>query len=77
MAAIRKAEQLIATDEIIVELQQNVVNTTHVQLKNGTITATHYVIELNKQVKAQLNLEAHKLQLIFCKYQYNIALGNL
>ena len=77
MAAIRKAEQLITTDEIIVGLQQNVVNTTHVQLKNGTITATHYVIELNKQVKAQLNLEAHKLQLIFSKYQYNIALGNL
>ena len=77
MAAIRKAEQLITTDEIIVGLQQNVVNTAHVQLKNGTITAAHYVIELNKQVKAQLNLEAHKLQLIFSKYQYNIALGNL
>ncbi|MFA5419341.1 MAG: TolC family protein [Bacteroidales bacterium] len=77
MAAIRKAEQLISTDETIVNLQQNVVNTANVQLKNGSITTTNYVIEINKQVKAQLNLEVHKLQLIYSKYQYNITLGNL
>lgn len=77
MAAIRKAEQLISTDETIVSLQQNVVNTANVQLKNGSLTTTNYVIELNKQVKAQLNLEVHKLQLVYSKYQYNITLGNL
>jgi outer membrane protein TolC len=77
MAAIRKAEQLITSDQTIVELQGNVVSTANVQLRNGNITTTNYIIELNKQVKAQLNLEVHKLQLIYSKYQYNITLGNL
>lgn len=77
MAAIRKAEQLITSDQTIVELQGNVVSTADVQLRNGNITTTNYIIELNKQVKAQLNLEVHKLQLIYSKYQYNITLGNL
>ncbi len=77
MAAIRKAEQLIESDSTIVELQQNVVQTADVQLRNGNITTTNYIIELNKQVKALLNLEVHKLQLIYSKYQYNITLGNL
>lgn len=77
ISAIRKAEQLISSDQIIVDLQQNVVSTANVQLRNGSITTTNYIIEINKQVKAQLSMEAHKLQLIYSKYQYNIALGNL
>lgn len=77
ISAIRKAEQLITSDQTIVELQGNVVSTANVQLRNGNITTTNYIIELNKQVKAQLNLEVHKLQLIYSKYQYNITLGNL
>ncbi len=77
LADIRKSEQLIATDSTIVALQENVVNSANVQLRNGAITTTSYLIELNKQVKARLNMEVHKLQLIYSKYQYNIALGNI
>jgi len=32
---------------------------------------------LNKLVNARLNLEAHKLQLVYAKYQYLTAIGNL
>jgi outer membrane protein TolC len=77
LSDIRKYEKIIGSDETIVGLQQNVVNTADKQLKNGTITSTGYLIEVNKLVKANLNLEAHKLQLIYARYQYLAAIGNL
>lgn len=77
LAGIQKFEKLIKTDKEILQLQKNVVEATGNKLKNGTITATSYLIELNKEVKAQLTMQAHKLQLLFAKYQYLTAIGNL
>jgi outer membrane protein TolC len=74
---ITKYRKIIRSDETIVELQQNVVKTADRQLKNGAITSTNYLIEVNKLVKANLNLEAHKLQLIYSKYKYLTSIGNL
>ncbi len=74
---ISKFEKLLGTDDEILELQRNVVKTALVQFNNGTITSTTYLIELNKLAKAKLNAEAHKLQLIFAKYQYITAIGDL
>ncbi len=74
---IKKYEKIIGTDKTIVELQKNVVNTSENKLKDGTITSTTYLIEVNKLVKANLNLEAHKLQLVFAKYQYLTVIGKL
>ena len=76
-AGIQKFEKLLTTDREILDLQKSVVETANHKLKNGTITPTNYLIELNKQIRAQLNMEAHKLQLIFAKYQYVTAIGNL
>jgi len=77
IADIEKYEKIIGRDEDIVQLQNNVVKTVDHQLKNGTITSTTYLIELNKMLEARLNLEAHKLQLIYAKYQYLTSIGNL
>ncbi len=77
LAGIQKFEKLIKTDKEILQLQRNVVDAAGNKLKNGTITATSYLIELNKDVKAQLTMQAHKLQLLFAKYQYLTAIGNL
>lgn len=76
-ANITKYEKLIQTDKTIVKLQKNVQETSDAQMKNGTITSTTYLIELNKLVNARLNLEAHKIQLVYAKYQYLAAIGNL
>lgn len=77
IAGIEKYEKIIGSDEQIVSLQKNVVNTAESQFKNGTLTSTNYLLEVNKLVKAKLDLEAHKLQLIFAKLQYKTAIGNL
>ena len=74
---ISKYEKLIKSDIIIVDLQDEIVATALNQFNNGTITSTTYLIELNKLSQAQLGLEAHKLQLIFAKYQYLSAIGEL
>lgn len=74
---ISKFDKLLKTDQTILELQNDIVKTALSQFNNGTITSTTYLIELNKLANAKLNLEAHKLQLVFAKYQYLTAIGNL
>lgn len=77
LTAMEKFQQLISTDQQIVDLQDRVVATSQNKLKNGTITPTDYLIQLNKKIKAMLTLDAHQLQLLFTKYQYLTAIGNL
>lgn len=77
IADINKYEKMIETDGLIVELQQNIVNTANNQFKNGTLTSTNYLVEVNKLLRSKLNFEAHKLQLIFAKFQYMTAIGNI
>ena len=74
---INKYYKLIESDKVIVRLQENVVKTANNQMDNGTITATNYLIEVNKKAKAHLNLEAHKLQLVYSKLLYLTAIGKI
>ena len=77
LAAIEKYQKLVNTDQQIVNLQDQVVTTSQTKLKNGTITPADYLIQLNKKIKAMLTMDAHHLQLLFTKYQYLTAIGNL
>jgi CRISPR/Cas system-associated exonuclease Cas4 (RecB family) len=74
---VNKYQKLIEIDKEIVSLQENVVRTASSQMDNGTITATNYLIEVNKKTKAELSLEAHKLQLVYSKLLYLTALGKI
>lgn len=74
---VHKYERMIVSDKEIVDLQTEVVKTVLDQFSNGAITSTTYLIELNKLATSKLNLEANKVQLIFAKYQYLSATGQL
>lgn len=74
---IEKFKKLVQSDKEIVTLQNNVMKTALNKFKNGTLTTTDYLIELNKKIKAELNLQAHKTQLLFSKYQYLITMGSI
>ncbi len=76
-AEIQKFEKLLKSDREILRLQENVVTTASHRLKNGSITPSNYLIELNKQMRSRLNNEAHRLQFIFAKYRYLTSIGNL
>ncbi len=77
LAAIEKYQKLVTTDQQIVDLQNQVVTTAQSKLRNGTLTPADYLIQLNKKIKALLTMDAHHLQLLFTKYQYLTAIGNL
>ncbi len=72
---INKYNKLIEADEKIVKLQENVLKTAASRMDNGTITTGNYLIEVNKKLRSDLNLEAHKLQLIYSKILYLTSIG--
>ncbi|MBN2890950.1 MAG: TolC family protein [Bacteroidales bacterium] len=71
LAQINSLEQSIDKDKQIIILQENILKTYNSQLKNGIITSSEYVIEVNKLSQAQLTLELHKIQVEQLKYEYN------
>ncbi|MDA3905777.1 MAG: TolC family protein [Bacteroidales bacterium] len=74
---IEKQKALVDTDPEIIALRENVVKTAEAQFKNGTITSTDYVVELQKLNQAKLNFELHQIGLINSQLAYIETLGKL
>lgn len=74
---ILRYEQIIIKDRQILELRSKVVKEYASRLKNGTITATEYLSELNAESEAKLNINIHKIQLVQSKYKYLATIGQL
>jgi len=62
--------------EVLV-LQEEISENAAVKLANGTITATEYITELNKESVARINLATHRLRLIQSIANYLNIQGNL
>lgn len=75
-AEMDKFLQLINTDNDIINLKENVKNTTKNQLEYGTATSNDYITAVNAQNQAQQNLALHKIQLLMAQYNYKTTLGN-
>ena len=73
---ISKYQTYIASDEEIISLREKIVETAEAQLKNGVITASAYITELTNLYEAKNNLNAHKIQLLMAKTNYNTTQGN-
>jgi len=76
IADIAKYENLIKSDNDIINLREKVVKTAESQVENGTITATEYITELNNLSQAKVNLQSHKIELIKTKMDYLTLKGN-
>jgi len=75
-----KIEQYSATlemDQQVLELQQKISLQAAVQLDNGTMTATDYVTELNKENLARITLATHQVLLMQSMANYLTLQGNL
>ncbi len=70
LADIEKMQRLIENDKKITELQEKIKTGVEAQLKNGIITATEYLTEVNKVTQAKLNRKIHELQLLQLKLDY-------
>lgn len=62
-----KYKEQLKQDEAIVALQQDIINRADAQLKNGVMTATDYLTQINLLTQARLTQKTHELQLSHAK----------
>ena len=77
LANISKYRTLMNQDNRIIELRKQVESQSASQLRNGTITPSNYLEDLNQVYQAQLSHEQHRLQWIYAIVQYKTQTGTL
>ncbi|HDS07314.1 MAG TPA: TolC family protein, partial [Bacteroides sp.] len=76
-ARIAQYRETLALDEQVLALQKEIADRAATRLENGTLTATDYLIELNKENQARNRLTTHQLQLIQSLVNYRTLQGKL
>jgi outer membrane protein TolC len=71
-----KFREQLKQDEAIVTLQEDIVRRADAQVKNGVMTATDYLTQLNLLTQARLNQKSHELQLAQAREMLVAKLGN-
>ena len=69
-AEIQNYVSLAESDSELITLRKRITATAESQYKNGTITATEYLNQLNSERQAVLNYEIHKLNLALAGIEY-------
>ncbi|HEY4789058.1 MAG TPA: TolC family protein, partial [Bacteroidales bacterium] len=77
LSSIQKLEEALKRDDQIVELRSRITKASASRLENGVITSTDYLVDLNAETIAKINLETHKIQLVQSKANYLLAKGVL
>lgn len=72
---ISKMETIIKTDLQIIQLREKVVQAFESQLRNGVITSSEYITELNQLFDAKTNQKVHQTQLELAKINYQTSKG--
>ena len=72
---ISKIDALIKTDNQIIQLREKVVQSSDSQLRNGVITSSDYVTELNHLFDAKTIQKVHQTQLELAKINYQTSKG--
>ncbi|RYZ31937.1 MAG: TolC family protein [Sphingobacteriales bacterium] len=74
-AEINKLSRMIATDNEIIRLRNEVRNASMAQLENGVITASDYLREINAADQAVQSKISHEIQLLQAKINYRNTVG--
>lgn len=72
---ILKMETIIKTDVQIIQLREKVLQSYDSQLRNGVITSSDYITELNNLFDAKTNQKIHETQLQLAKINYQTIKG--
>ena len=72
---IEKFNQLIETDQAIIDLRLQVKQAAKAQLENGVITANDYLREVNAEDQSRQSLITHQIQLLQAQINYQTTLG--
>lgn len=71
-----KYREQLKQDEAIVALQEDIVRRADAQVKNGVMTATDYLAQLNLLTQARLNQKLHELQMSQAREMLIAKIGN-
>jgi outer membrane protein TolC len=72
---VEKLQQLVATDDEIIDLRRQVKEAARAQLENGVITANDYLREVNAEDQVRQAKITHELQLLQAQINYQTILG--
>lgn len=75
-ADIVRYQQLIQSDNDIVNLRDSIKQTSAVQLQNGVITANDYLLDINAESQARQDKTLHEVQLLMAQYNHKTTAGN-
>jgi outer membrane protein TolC len=75
-AEINKYEQLLASDDEIIELRDKVKTSAMAQLENGVINGNDFLTEVNAEDQARQNKVLHQTQLLMAQYNQQTTTGN-
>jgi len=75
-ADIDRYQQLIQTDNEIIDLRDSVKQTSAIQLQNGVISANDYLIDINAGTQARQDRVVHEVQLLLSEYTHKTTSGN-
>ncbi|BEG98961.1 TolC family protein [Bacteroides sedimenti] len=73
---IEKMKQLMQDDDEIIRLRTNIKNAAEVKVKNGTLSVTELLREINSEDQAKQNKALHEIQLIMSIYNYKNSTNN-
>jgi outer membrane protein TolC len=77
LTRIKQLENALGTDQEILLLRKSITQQSEKRLEQGIITTTDYLSDYNAELKASLQRETHKIQLIHSKANYLIIKGIL
>ena len=77
IAQIEKYSSLMEKDNEIIILRQRITRAAASQLDNGSITSSAYLDELNRETRAAMELELHRIQHSMAKVNYLKTIGAL
>jgi outer membrane protein TolC len=72
---IHKMETFISSDQEIINLRKEVLQSADAQLRNGVITSSAYITELTNLYEDENTLVKHEIQLQLAKANYNVIKG--
>jgi hypothetical protein len=72
---VEKLQQLVADDDEIIRLRENIKKSSMVKVENGTMTVTDFIRDVNAENTARQNRTLHEIQLLQSIYNYKYTQG--
>lgn len=73
---IQKLQELLLSDNELLNLRSSIKKSSENRLQNGVISASDYINDLNQEEISRQNKFLHETQLLMAQYQYQLTSGN-